>query len=364
MRLKMWVAAIAVAGAVLGGAVYSLQAAEPLAAGVSAPAFTLPDQDRKMHNLGDYRGKWVALAFYPADMTSGCTLEARSVTASLPELKNLGIQPLGISVQDTDSKKEFCDKEGIEYPLLADVDKEVSEAYGVLNDAGYSNRVTFIIDPNGRIVRTVQDVDVRNHGKQVADLVSRLQQDVPDYRPRTEGIANLKPGDKAPLFYLPNLLGENSVALNDLLKDGANKGIVVIWVSPQCPVSRAYEGRMKELAARYREQKIAFVGIDSNSSYDDTYISDHFNKVKPGFPILRDPENVIADDYGARVTPEAFLIDSNGYIRYHGALDDSQDPAGVKESFLDKAIANYLADRPINPQEKKAFGCALKRAKK
>lgn len=126
-------------------------ASDPLQPGAPAPLFALPDQDNKVHQLKDMQGKIVVLAFYPADMTKGCSLEAHNLTASLDEFKKRDVELFGISVQDVNSKKQFCETEGIKYTLLADVEKSASKDYGVLSDKGVAKRVTFVIDKEGKI---------------------------------------------------------------------------------------------------------------------------------------------------------------------------------------------------------------------
>ena len=126
--------------------------------GDTAPAFALKDQNNAAHTLGESKGKFVILAFYPADMTGGCTIEARKFTESLPEFKKRKTVVYGISTQGVQSKKEFCDKEGIKYPLLADETKSAARDYGVLGDGGVANRVTFIVAPNGKIAAVNRDV--------------------------------------------------------------------------------------------------------------------------------------------------------------------------------------------------------------
>jgi peroxiredoxin Q/BCP len=126
-------------------------AGKPLQPGVAAPLFALPDQDNKIHKLADSKGKIVVLAFYPADMTKGCSLEAHNFTAALDQFKKRGVVLYGISVQDVNSKKQFCETDGITYPLLADVKKAASKDYGVLTAVGVAKRVTFVIDKQGKI---------------------------------------------------------------------------------------------------------------------------------------------------------------------------------------------------------------------
>ncbi len=340
--------------------------AESLAEGTAAPNFSLPDQNGKIHDLASYRGRWVVLAFYPADMTPGCTLENRSLRDAEPDLEKLGVQVFAISVQDSASHAKFCQQEGLTQTLLADTGKQTARDYGVLGDRGVANRVTFIVNPQGKIAKRIDKVSVQTHGQ---DLVAQLKElkadppaDPPQYSARTRGIKTLKSGDKAPLFNLPEIGGGGVVALSDL-RTGKH-AVVVIWVGSQCPVSQAYKGRMHSLAEAEQGKGIAFVGIDSNAGESQPAMEEQFGKRKLGFPVLRDINNTVADEYGAIVTPEAFLVDAEGVIRYHGAIDDAMDPAEVRDNYLRDAIAAFLAQGPIKPADTKAFGCSVKRIRK
>jgi peroxiredoxin Q/BCP len=125
--------------------------ADPLPVGATAPNYTLPDQNNKPHTLENERGHVVLLAFYPADMTPGCTIEAHELSEAYPQFKALRVRVYGISVQDPKSHKEFCTKDGIPYTLLADTQKTTSRSYGVLMPQGVANRVTYIVGKDGRI---------------------------------------------------------------------------------------------------------------------------------------------------------------------------------------------------------------------
>src|SRR5207253_3866365 len=115
-------------------------------AGAVAPAVTLPSNDGRQVNLNDYKGKWVVLYFYPKDFTGGCTLEAQNFQRDLAKYQNAII--LGVSIDNAESHKKFCAKEGLNFKLLADTDTKVSQAYGSLKDYGggkeMSARNTFI----------------------------------------------------------------------------------------------------------------------------------------------------------------------------------------------------------------------------
>jgi peroxiredoxin Q/BCP len=99
--------------------------------GDPAPDFELKDQSGQLHSIEDYRGKWVALYFYPKDDTPGCTTEACEFRDNIFAFKNLNCQILGVSLDDVDSHKEFAEKYSLPFPLLADTAGTTADAYGV-----------------------------------------------------------------------------------------------------------------------------------------------------------------------------------------------------------------------------------------
>ena len=146
--------------------------------GSPAPEFTLLSQEGTPVSLRDFRGKWVVLYFYPKDFTSGCTIEAHNFQRdqALYQQKNAVI--LGVSLDSADSHKEFCTKEGLNFKLLADTDHKVSSAYDSLINLGvvkFASRHTFIINPEGRIMKAFTDVNPSSHSEEVLSALSELQ---------------------------------------------------------------------------------------------------------------------------------------------------------------------------------------------
>ena len=140
-----------------------------------APEFTLPTNtgDGEI-SLSELRGKWVVLYFYPQDFTAGCTLEARRFQQDLPKYIEKNVQIIGVSADSVDSHADFCDSEGLKYPLLADTDGAVSKAYG--SWMGYrSIRHSFLIDPDGILRSTFVKVNPTIHSTEVLARIDELQ---------------------------------------------------------------------------------------------------------------------------------------------------------------------------------------------
>ena len=138
--------------------------------GAPAPEVTLPSNEGKPISLKDYRGKWVVLYFYPKDFTSGCTLEAQNFQRDLAKFNQADAVILGVSVDNPESHKNFCTKEGLNFKLLADTDAKVSRAYGSV-----SARNTFIINPEGKIAKVFTGVKPQTHSEEVLQALAELK---------------------------------------------------------------------------------------------------------------------------------------------------------------------------------------------
>jgi peroxiredoxin len=139
------------------------------------------------------------------------------------------------------------------------------------------------------------------------------------------------------------------------------KATVVIFIATQCPVSNAYNERMAALAKEYAAKGVRFLGVNANKQESAVEVAQHAQRHGLDFTIVKDPNNTIADKWGAMVTPEAYVLDADGVLRYHGRIDDSQNPTGVKSQDLKAALDAVLAGREPERSETKAFGCTIKR---
>jgi peroxiredoxin Q/BCP len=143
--------------------------------GNKAPDFTLQDADGKDYSLSDYKGKSpVVVYFYPAANTSGCTKQACAIRDDWSKFQQNNIAVLGISTDDKEEIKKFIDNYNLNFPLLSDEDKTVTEKYGVLKENGNAKRVTFIIDMKGDIAEILEVKDIDSHSDYVFNSARKL----------------------------------------------------------------------------------------------------------------------------------------------------------------------------------------------
>ena len=145
-----------------------------------APDFSLPDINGKTHTLAEYNGTWVVMYFYPKDDTPGCTTEACSLRDARDTLAEMGAEIIGISKDDASSHEKFKSKYSLNFTLLTDTDGGVIEMYGAWGKKMYGSegilRKTFIINPDGQVVKVYGRVTPMGHGGQVIDELKRLQE--------------------------------------------------------------------------------------------------------------------------------------------------------------------------------------------
>jgi thioredoxin-dependent peroxiredoxin len=149
--------------------------------GKKAPSFSLPDQQGTMHSLADYAGHPLVIYFYPKDDTPGCTTESCAFQSNLPKFKKGKAAVLGMSVLDSASKAKFAKKYDLTFPLLADEDHAVIEKYGAWQEKSMYGkkymgvaRTTYLIGPDGKVVKRWDGVKVDGHAEEVLAAVQAL----------------------------------------------------------------------------------------------------------------------------------------------------------------------------------------------
>ena len=166
-------------------------------------------------------------------------------------------------------------------------------------------------------------------------------------------------GGAAPGFTLTTVDGK-TFSLADAAR--THKAVVVMFIATKCPYSNAYNDRMRDMAAAYEKQGILFAGINSNKTEPAEEVIAHAKQHGFGFSPMKDPDNKVADLYDARHTPEIFVVDPDGKVRYHGRIDENyEEPAKVASPDLKNALDAMLGGKTIAKAETKAFGCSIKR---
>jgi peroxiredoxin len=177
---------------------------------------------------------------------------------------------------------------------------------------------------------------------------------------RTDEAAYVPPaiGTAIEDFSLPDTDGKN----RSLASLKGKNGTVFIFISAQCPVSNAYNERMEALAQDFAKRGIAVIGINANATESADVVKAHAAEKHLTFTILKDPGNKIADRLGATRTPEAFLLDGNNKLAYHGRIDNSKDESAVETRELRDAMEALASGKAITKTTAMAFGCTIKRA--
>ncbi len=167
---------LAVAVLLAVGCVGAFAAPNPVPeVGQTAPAVALPSQDGTPVDIESFRGKYVVLYFYPKDNTPGCTIEAHNFERDLPKYEKANAVIVGVSVDTSESHQDFCAKQGLTFKLLADTTKKVVAEYGSLRENGMAARNTFLIDPEGKIVKVWTGVDPSHHSEEVLTALDGVE---------------------------------------------------------------------------------------------------------------------------------------------------------------------------------------------
>lgn len=145
-----------------------------------APDFSLTDDEGKTHGLSDFHGKWLVVYFYPKDDTPGCTVEACSIRDARDDLTKLGAHVVGISKDEASSHEKFKAKYSLNFTLLSDPSAETIDAFGAWGKKQFGRegilRKTFIINPDGMVVKVFGRVIPVGHGQQIVDELRKIQE--------------------------------------------------------------------------------------------------------------------------------------------------------------------------------------------
>jgi peroxiredoxin len=149
-------------------------------------------------------------------------------------------------------------------------------------------------------------------------------------------------------------------SLNDLK---SRNGAILVFVSAQCPVVKSYNERISEFAADFAAKGINVIGINSNATEALDKVKAHA-AANYKFPVLIDKNNVLADRFGANVTPEMYYFNAKNVLTYHGAIDNDRSGKNVTIEYLRTALDETLSGKAVTKNSANAFGCSIKRAEK
>jgi peroxiredoxin len=138
------------------------------------------------------------------------------------------------------------------------------------------------------------------------------------------------------------------------------KGTILVFLSAQCPVVKAYNGRISAFAKSFKAKGINVVGINSNATESLEWVKSHAAE-NYDFPVLIDKGNVVADKLGAQVTPEIYFFDEKNKLLYKGAIDNNRSEESVTNRYLQDAVDAKVAGKTIAKTSANAFGCTIKR---
>jgi len=272
----------------------------------------------------------------------------------MSQLQNKNAVVLGVSTDTVESHKRFAEKEHLNFPLLADTDKAMVAAYGVLGQNGFASRVTFVIGEDSKILAIDRDVNgqfaregttlTTRHGSNLALLLSDWKAAV---------------GQPVPNFSAADMQGKTISVLTP-----GKKATVVLFLGARTPGAHAYDARIQQLASDPAYKDVEFLGLYPNANETTADIKAAAEKANFGFPVGRDENNKLADHFKATVTPTVWVVNAKGIAVYSGAIDDNSDPMKVKTAYLKEALDAALADKPAGTGETKATGTPIKRIRK
>jgi peroxiredoxin len=262
----------------------------------------------------------------------------------------IGVKVYAIAPVEPAVARELHESEGLNFPILVDAGGKVGQQFGVAPGRPY---VSYVLGPQAKVLLPIATVQPKEHGKQLVELAACF------FDTFASGNSPLmdKPVADATL---PKADGTGS---ESLYGDKSQKATVLLFLSARCPCSGGYDKRNKELAEAYTSKGVRFVAINSSVDEPANEVAEHAKAHGFGFPVLKDENHKLADTLNAQVTPEAFVIDEKGILRYHGRIDDSRDEKAILSHDLRNALDFLVAGQPPKVKSTTPFGCSIARQK-
>lgn len=314
-----------------------------------APLFALPDQEGHLHDLRDYDKRSVALVFLPG-VNDDVRAALRSLKNEMKRFDKIGVKVYAIAPIEQAVAKELHTSEKLNYPILTDAGGKIGQQFGVAPGRPF---VSYVLGPSAKVLLPIATVQPKDHGTQLVELAACFFD--------TFASANNPLMDKPVAdLTLPRADGTGS---ESLYGDKKQKATVLLFLSARCPCSGGYDGRNKELAAAYQSKGVRFVAVNASADETDAEIVAHAKAHGFPFPVLRDADHKLADTLNAQVTPEAYVMDAQGVLRYHGRIDDSRDEKAITSHDLRNAIDFLLSGQNPKVKSTTPFGCSISRQK-
>ncbi|WP_309719183.1 redoxin domain-containing protein [Armatimonas sp.] len=314
-----------------------------------APSFSLPDQSGKLHDLRDYEKRSVALAFLPGD-SDEVRGELRSLKNEMKRFDKIGVKVFAVAAMEKATARQLHESEQLNFPILTDVGGKIGQQFGVAPGRPY---VSYVLGPERKVLLPIATVQPKEHGTQLVELASCF---FDTFASGTNPLIDKPVADAT----LPRVNGKGT---ETLYSDKKQKATVLLFLSARCPCSGGYDVRNQALADAYQSKGVRFVAINSSADETDAEIAAHAKAHGFTFPVLRDADHKIADTLNAQVTPEAFVMDAQGILRYHGRIDDSRDEKTILSHDLRNALDFLVAGQNPKVKSTTPFGCSIARQK-
>lgn len=313
----------------------------------TAPAFSLPDQTGRVHDLRDYAKRSVALAFIPGD-TAGARAALTSLDKEIKRFDRIGVKVFAVAPVEPAAAVKLHDELKLRFPILTDAKGQVGHVYGVRPTRPF---VSYVLGPQHQVLLPISTIRPEDHGTQLVELSSCF---FDNFAPATSKLMDKPVADAT----LPRADGSGT---ESLISAQEQKATVLLFLSARCPCSGSYDERNKELAELYGPKGVRFIGINSSGDESAAEIAEHAKRHAFPFPVVLDVDHKLADALEAQVTPEVFVLDAKGVLRYHGRVDDSRDSDAVLAHDLRNALDFLVAGQLPKQKETRPFGCAIAR---